>query len=263
MKQNTPNIRLACMSLMWGWDLPVEKLAAWMGDVKTAGYDGVATFAHELARLAADAGLRSRMKDLNLALASVDWFIDRDWDKLAATCEIMQSMGARHLVALCGLAKKGADPQEIADILNQAGEIALSYGVWACYHNHTYDTGETLEQVEDLVGRTDPTKFFGFLDVGHATKDFAGHPVAERAAIFLRKNWDRIKFIEFKDWSEPYDLNTEVGAGLCDYAAVFEIIKAKGYSGWITIEQNGPTGSKTPLECAAASRAFIRKGLGI
>jgi len=37
MKQETPNIRFACMSLMWGWDLPVEKLAAWMGDVKTAG----------------------------------------------------------------------------------------------------------------------------------------------------------------------------------------------------------------------------------
>ncbi len=203
------------------------------------------------------------MKDLGLQLASVDWFIDRDWDALERTCQTMQSMGARHLVALCGLAKKGADPQEIADVLSQAGEIAMGFGVWACYHNHTNDTGETLEQVEDLVGRTDKRHFFGFLDVGHATKDFAGHPVEKRAAIFLERNWDSIKFIEFKDWSEEHDLNTEVGAGRCDYRSVFDILKSRNYSGWITVEQNGPMGNKTPLACATASREFIRRGLGV
>jgi sugar phosphate isomerase/epimerase len=251
------------MSLMWGWDLPARKLGDWLADVKRAGYDGVATFENELFRLADDPSLQKQMDDLALPLASVDWFISRDFDRLKRVCEVMQSMNCRHLVALCGLAKKGADPQEIADLLSEAGELALSYGVWACYHNHTNDTGETLEQAEDLVGRTNPATFFGFLDVGHATKDFAGHPIEKRAAIFLERNWPRIRFIEFKDWSEQHDLNTEVGAGRCDYASVFRIMRDNGYSGWITVEQNGPMGDKTPLACAAASREFIRKGLGV
>jgi hypothetical protein len=29
------------------------------------------------------------------------------------------------------------------------------------------------------------------------------------------------------------------------------------------VEQNGPMGDKTPLECARSSREFIRKGLGV
>ncbi len=35
------------------------------------------------------------------------------------------------------------------------------------------------------------------------------------------------------------------------------------HSGWIAVEQNGPTGSKTPLECAKARRNFIRSRLGV
>ena len=257
-------IKLACMSLMWGHvNLPNDKLPAWLDDVKAAGYDGVALFDRELVRFSLEAKFAEELKARGLALASVDYFLDQNTERLRRVCGFMQSLGARHLVALAGLAKKGANMDEVAAVLNQIGQTALEYGVHAGYHNHTNNTGETLEETETLVGKTDPAKFFGFLDTGHATKDFAGHPVAQRAALFLERNWGRIDFIEFKDWSEANDLNTEVGAGLCDYSAVFRILKDKAYSGWITVEQNGPTPGKTPLECAKASREFIRKGLGI
>jgi sugar phosphate isomerase/epimerase len=200
---------------------------------------------------------------MGLDVASVDVRITRDVDALRRTCEVMQRVGARHMVALGGEARRGADVDDVADLLNQMGEIALAYGIRAGYHNHTGDIGETLEATESLLSKTDPRTFFGFLDVGHATKDFVGHPVAQRAAIFLERNWDRIDFLEFKDWSEQHDLCTEIGAGRCDYDAVFRIVRERGYSGWITVEQNGPMGDKTPLECARASRDFIRKGLGV
>jgi len=125
--------------------------------------------------------------------------------------------------------------REIADVLNQMGEIALEHDILACYHNHTETVGETLEETEALVSMTDPAKFFGFLDAGHATKDFAGHPVAKRVAMFLARNWDRIRFIEFKDWSPEHDRNVVLGQGETDWDAVFGIIKKRGYSGWITI----------------------------
>jgi len=252
------------MSLMWGHcALATEDVPRWLDEVTEAGYAGVALFDRELGRFMQESEFHELLKDRSLELASVDYSIDRDFDRLRGTCEFMRSLNARHLVTIGGLATRDADPVEIADILNEIGEVALEYGVHACYHNHTDNTGETLEETEHLLALTDPGKFFGFVDTGHATKDFVGHPVERRAALFLERNWDRIDFLEFKDWSKEHDLCTELGAGLCDYDAVFQILKEKGYSGWITVEQNGPMGDKTPVECAKASREFIRKGLSV
>lgn len=259
----TPDIQIACMSLMWGPLDSVAKAKAWLDDVQAAGYAGVATFDRFLLQLADEMDLERELATRQLQLASVDLGISRDFEKLRRVCGLMQRLGARHLVTLGGLAVRGADMREIADLLNEIGEIALGYGVRAGFHNHTDHTGETLEETEALVELTDPKVFFGFLDVGHATKDFAGHPVADRAAIFLERNWDRIDFIEFKDWSEATGLNTEVGAGACDYDRVFRLLKDRGYAGWVTVEQNGPGEGRTPLECARASRDFIRQGLGV
>ncbi|MEM7132228.1 MAG: sugar phosphate isomerase/epimerase family protein [Chloroflexota bacterium] len=256
------HIKLACMSLMWGPIDSREKATGWLDDVVAAGYDGVAMFDSVLLELADEMDIERQLKDRNLQLASVNISIQRDFERLRATCEMMQKLGGHHLVTVGGLATSTADRNEIAELLNQIGEIALTYDVRACYHNHTDHIGETLEETEALMALTDPTKFFGFLDVGHATKDFSGHPVADRAAIFLQRNWTTIDFIEFKDWSEEHNLNTEVGAGECNYAGVFRILKEKNYSGWITVEQNGPTGDKTARACAKASREFIRQGLG-
>ena len=257
----TIDIKLACMSLIWGGNLPNEKMPAWIDDVSAAGYAGVATFERELLRFTEQTDFAERIAGHGLPLVSVDFFIDRDFDRVNRVCEVMQRLGAKHLVTIGGLAKKGADMDKIADLLNQIGEIAQTYHVRAGFHNH--HTGETLEETEELLYKTDPAKFFGFLDVGHATKDFVGYPVEQRATIFLERNWDRIDFLEFKDWHEDSDLRTEVGAGRCDYEGVFRILKEKRYSGWITVEQNGPMGEKTPLECAKASRGFIRQGLGV
>ena len=89
---------------------------------------------------------------------------------------------------------------------------------------------------------------------------------ADRALTFLSKHWHQIDFVEFKDWCEATDLDTPVSEGLCDYYAVFDLIKTGGYEGCLLIEQNGNAGlqeGRTPLECARASRDFIRRALGV
>lgn len=106
----------------------------------------------------------------------------------------MQSLNCPHLVCIGGLATAEADFRDTADLLDQVGQIALEYGVRAGFHNHTDTRGETMEETQKLLDMTDPQKFFGFLDIGHATKDFTGHPVEKRAAIFVERNWDRIDF---------------------------------------------------------------------
>ena len=245
------------MSLLWGQkpaDLAepaaADQTRAWMTDIAQAGYDGFALFDELLLGLAGTRSFARLVEETGLQLASVDYVIDRDFERLRRVCEVMQRLGARHLVTIGGLAQRGADMDEVADLLDAIGEVALEYGVRACYHNHTDHTGQTLEETEALLARTDPSKFFGFLDVGHATKDFAGHPVEKRAALFLQRNWDRIDFLEFKDWSEEWDLRTEVGAGRCDYAAVFDILKRRGSrtDRWVIGPGSNP--------CAQAAHSF-------
>ena len=257
------DIKLACMSLMWGWEWDQSLLTTWIDDVTYAGYDGVACFDGQLTGSFGKLDFAERIKDNNLQLISVDYMIDRQWDRAKEVCATMQEYGAKYLVTIAGLATREADPQEIADILSRLGEIALEHNVHAVYHNHTDNTGETLEETEDLVSRTKPGTFFGFVDTGHATKDFAGYSVGDRAAIFLERNWDITDFIEFKDWCEATDLNTEVGAGDCNYDKVFNILKNNNYSGWITVEQNGPMGDRPIRQSAKASCDLIKKELGL
>ena len=262
MSPTTPKqISLSCMSVMWGLlPLPDEQVPHWL-DSAAAGYEGVSTFDRDLLRLLDEADLEARLRDAALQLVSVDYLITRDFDLLDQVCAAMQRLGGQYLVAIGGLAERGADMGAIADLLNQIGAATRPYGIRTCYHNHTHHTGETLEETEELLRRTDPDKVAGFLDLGHATKDFVGYPEAERAMLFLERHWPRIEFLEFKDWSPEHDLCTEVGAGLCDWPAVFELLKNRSYSGWIAVEQNGPMGPRSLAASAAASSRFIRRGL--
>ncbi len=175
----------------------------------------------------------------------------------------MAALGCPHLVLLGGGGKEDADFVALGAILNCIGEIAQQRGVGVYYHNHTGFTGETFEDMDKLLAHTDPDRLAVMCDVGHAIKDFINQPVQQRALRFLEKYWHRLRFIEFKDWHPETDLNTCVGEGRCDWEAVFEIIKQNGYNGWITVEQNGPSRDRTPLEWARISCEFIRKGLGV
>ena len=101
----TLDIQLACMSLMWGGDLPNEEMPAWIDDVSTAGYTGVATFERVLLRLIKETDFLERITDRGLPVVSVDLVIDRDFDRVNRVCEAMQQLGAKHLVTIGGLAQ--------------------------------------------------------------------------------------------------------------------------------------------------------------
>jgi sugar phosphate isomerase/epimerase len=72
---------------------------------------------------------------------------------------------------------------------------------------------------------------------------------------------DLLRLLAERDLESRHDLCTEVGAGLCDWDAVFGLLKKRRYEGWIAVEQNGPMGERR--ESAAASARFIRAGLDL
>jgi sugar phosphate isomerase/epimerase len=255
------NIRFAAMSLMWGAaNLQEHQITAWLNDVQAAGYDGIACFDAELLRFLANSEFRNQLTEHGLSLASVDYILEKDIDRFKHVCELMQSLGCQQLVAAGGMARRGAAMNEIADLLKQLGEISLSYGIFTSYHHHTGHLAETFAETEALLSLTNPNVFFGFVDIGHATKDFEDlAPIEHRAQHALERLADRLCFIEFKDWSPDTDLATEVGAGKTDWDAVFNWLRQHAYSGWITVEQNAPSPGRSAFESARNSRLYIKE----
>jgi Sugar phosphate isomerases/epimerases len=132
---------------------------------------------------------------------------------------------------------------------------------------------ETPHEIDALCSRTDPTLLGLCLDTGLLA--FAGgDPVAALAA------WgDRIWHVHFKDCdpdlakqsrNEGWDYHEsvrrgifcELGRGTVPFARVLDALRARGYNGWIVVEQDVLPGLGTPAASATRNRDYLR-GLGI
>lgn len=254
------------MTLIWG-NLSPESIEPCLREAAQAGYDGVTVFAEEVLDpyIDAPAVLASMLAAQGLSLAAVDWRIHDEEARYRRYFEAMNHLGSRLFVCIDppGFEKSYA---KLAKVLNHVAAVAKDYGIRVHYHNHTAAVGETFIDMERLLAETDPELVPVMLDVGHATKDFAELPPSERALRFLERYWDRIDYLELKDWNEHTGLNTPLGEGLAGYDRIFALLRERGYSGWLTVEQNGNDGwssGRSPLECATISRRFVRDHLGV
>lgn len=259
------NVRIASMSLIWGLLAPGD-VDSWFEETARAGYDGVTGFVDDFAPFFGKPDeLLAKLSRYNLSLAAVDSGLHDDESEYRRIFELMSALDCELFVCIDrDMTEK--DYGHYASLLNKAGRIGREYGISVHYHNHTAAIGETFTDMNRLIDAVDPELVKVMLDLGHATKDFHELPAAERAIGFLERYWDRLHYMEFKDWNEETDLNTPLGEGFVDFERVFGLMRDRGYSGWITVEQNGNDGSsrgRSPYECAATSREFIRKGLGI
>jgi sugar phosphate isomerase/epimerase len=259
------DIRLAVMEL--GWNNPSgENIIPFLKEVKAAGYEGVSGFAHRSwsAYREAPAEFGSMLDGEGLKLASIDVESAVKLDDVRKICAFMAELECENLVCLGGLGTAVDSYEALGPVLENIGRVSLEYGVRTAYHNGR--TRETITDMETVYANADPSLVYGLCDTGHATRDFVEVDHADRAEHFMRKHWDRLDFIEFKDWKEDTDLDTPVGEGLCGWEKVFDLIKEKKYKGWILCEQNGNAGlekTRSPFECAQASREFVRSGLGV
>ena len=259
-------IRLAAMHLTWG--MPVGKdFIPWLREVKETGYEGIVSFAHSGLKsfIEQPQELKRLLENEGLVLAGVDVILQENIELYKPVFEFMQALDC-HLLACIDPAGTEKDYVKYGQLLSRIGEMAQEYDINAHYHNHTDAVGENLTDMERLIKEIDFNHVSLMLDIGHATKDFVELPHRERAVRFLEKYWDEIHYIEFKDWNSTTGLNTPVGEGETDYLKIFDLIKNKGYSGWITVEQNGNEGlslGRSPKTCAQISIDYIRTNLGI
>lgn len=158
---------------------------------------------------------------------------------------------------------------QLAEGVSAVGRATLEYGVRSCFHNHVGSFVETRAEVERLLALADPHALFLGPDTGHLA--WAGDdPVA-----FFRDHRDRILTVHIKDigthaleegrrldWDyrtySDSGIFTELGDGVVDWDAFFEIVRESGFSGWLIVETD-VTQLASPRESAVRSRESLRK----
>ena len=142
-------------------------------------------------------------------------------------------------------------------------ELCRRWGVRVGLHNHLGTPVESQEELEEFLERCPQVGLI--LDTAHlAAAD--GDPV--RVAEEYN---DRLVAVHLKDWivQDPeigLDNWTqrgrfcELGAGNIDLdnLAVMEVLREKGYDGWVFVEQD--THVEGPYEELAISREYLRRG---
>ena len=263
------DIKLSSMSLHWnnprGGDFE-----PWLEKVKAVGYDGITCFADigldEYLGKAAE--LKRALDNTGLKLAAVDFQLAAGMEALQRVLDLMNGVDSDLLVCIVHGARDKTPElyKRYADEMNEIGGICQKRGIRAHLHNNTDSIGRNITDWQKLVPLLDFSKVFLMLDTGHATKDFDELPFERRAAKFIDDNWQRLGYLELKDFNQTTDLDTPLGEGFCDLKAIFSMILERGYTGWITLEQNQNNGlslGRSPELCAKISLEYARKGLGL
>jgi inosose dehydratase len=145
-------------------------------------------------------------------------------------------------------------------------------GLRTVFHAHCAGFIETPDEIDRLMALTDPSLLGLVFDTGHFAFGAGGCddilPALDRLA-------ERIEYIHFKDFhpavgqrvqAEGMDYFQAVGAGVfcelgqgcVDVPAVLAWLRARAYSGFITVEQDVLPGMGAPKESAARNRAYLR-----
>jgi inosose dehydratase len=292
-----PKMIIGGSSITWGRDVPRDQVLA---EIAQAGYEGAPSgarpgvTAQETIEVYARFGLRPGPGYLGadfekpeeeaaiLERAHVQAAFMRD---IACTELYVAAGGFDGYVTARGKTRRqiagqvlpedamtDAEFEQFATVLNKVGAITLEYGVASCFHNHVGSTIETRAEIDRLFEMVDRKLVFHGPDIGHLA--WAGaDPVA-----YCKDYAKEIKSVHLKDiypdvlqegldkkWTygefSDNGIFAELGEGMVDFAAIFDILRKAGFEGWIVSEIDRTT-KATPLESATICRNYL-KSLGL
>jgi len=146
-------------------------------------------------------------------------------------------------------------------------------GLGAVFHPHCAGYVETPAEIDRLLELTDPALVGLVFDTGHSTYG-TGRSDPLDAPAALARYGERVRLVHFKDCSPTvatqaraagwaYDeavghgVFCELGQGCVDFPAVLNQLRARGYRGWLVVEQDVLPGLGAPAASAARNRAYL------
>jgi inosose dehydratase len=207
-----------------------------------------------------------------------------------AQCEFLVAVGAR----IIGAAEQGSSIQGLQDVpvfdakprfsdeawkrltggLNRLGERAREKGMTLTYHHHMGTGVQTAQEIDRLMGSTDPALVSLLFDTGHLA--FSG----EEPLAVLARHISRVRHVHLKDVRlevldrvkrERMSFLTAVRAGVftvpgdggVSFTPVFRKLEESGYRGWYVVEAEQDPAKANPFEYALKARHFIREKTGL
>ncbi len=290
------DLMIGCGQITWSRDIPREQVLA---EIAQAGYDGApagpwgGTPEQVLDTLA-----RHGLKPAPGYLGADFWDADQEetiLERARTLASFAREIGCTELYVAAGGFDKYITPtgktrnqiaanarpedamteaewKQFVRALNKVGEITLAQGVKSCFHNHVGSTIETREEIDKLFSLVDRSVLFQGPDIGHLA--WGGVDPVQ----FCRDYAADIKTLHIKDINPQvyqegrangWDYATfskngifaEIGEGMVNYAALFDILKQAGFKGWVIVETDVTTKSSALLSATISRQNLQKLGL--
>ena len=255
----------------WGTDAPEQFVQA-LKDITAAGYEYFESVKAAIDVFGGDAdAFMAICRERGARPNGFYFHLTGDWDS-----DIGEVKAKLPFLAACGVHRMNVQatpvtgrPATAAELdydvraIEAIGRLAAPYGILPCLHPHYNTTAMYENEIDFILGRTDPAQVAFGPDTAHLV---AGHcdPVA-----VIRKYAGRVKFIHLKDIThevmqaagtqagvEVYTGFRELGEGCVDFPAIFSILDGAGYDGFLTVElDRSRFGNR---ESAVMSMAYLR-----
>jgi sugar phosphate isomerase/epimerase len=224
-----------------------------MRDVAAVGYREVDMYIYESRKEPAETRAILDRAGLTCPSARVaSPALYRGWDRFL---DAANTLGARW-ITLANLTYEERlhlrDWQEMADVLNKAGEAARARGLTFCYHSHDFELTpmEGRIPLDMLLASTDPSLVKLQMDVywmAHGGRD----PARE-----IRKLGSRVATLHLKDMdATPVRGITSVGKGVIDFKAVLAAAADARVSNYF-VEEDAP---RDPMAAIRFSYEYLAR----
>jgi inosose dehydratase len=170
--------------------------------------------------------------------------------KIEKAAKIAKKLNAEYVVFGGGALRydgvREEDYEAAGNGLDQAAKVIAECGLKSCYHPHAGTIGFTWEQLEKVMK-------FSSVNLCPDTAHIALGGSDNLKVI--ESFYDRINYVHLKDLSDKGFV--ELGEGSIPLDKIVDLLKKKGYDGWLTVELDAS--DKTPLESAQISKAYLDK----
>lgn len=245
-------------------------------DIAAVGFRGIQLRSNIIAEFGSPAAVRDLLSQRELkfvALSSGDLLSDPGVTKKsiaehAEHAKFLRDAGGLYLQIIDnrpkGRAATPADFKNLSKALTELGKRTADLGIPLGYHNHMGSLGERPEELDQVMGGTDPRYVKLELDIAHYYQG-GGDPVKA-----IEKYGDRLLFLHIKDVEhlaggadgEHSYRFVELGQGLVDVPAVFDALRKINFRGWAVVELDEvPTNAHSPKEAAAANKEYLQEKL--
>ena len=264
-----PGLQLGYSAITWG-----GKDAQAIKDIAALGFKGVQLRSNTVKEYAGKTQeLKAMLDQYNLVLpmfssgnANINTGDDAGVIKMHVdNARFVKALGGQNIQLTNTSRSKTAAPtteelQRYGRLMTEIGKQTQDIGVQVNYHNHMAQLGQTPEEVDIILGATDPRYVRLLLDIAHYQQG-GGDPVKA-----INDYKDRLSALHLKDVRDnaaggagAYTF-VELGQGRVDLPNVFAALKKIGFKGWGIVELDSvPDKNKTPVQCAEITKAYLAK----